>query len=642
MEINLDKNVRLEDDFNKCVNGKWLDSNQIPDDYTIWGTFTELMEENYQKLKILIEDLVPTTIEENQIITLWKSADNIWNIERNFIKKMDYFNNLIDKVNTIPQLLKIMANLNTHNIDSFFSFYSGPDSKQSNISIPHIHSNGINLPDRDYYLNKENQEILSNYSKFITKMNIILMEQNIGLGEENIAEKIIEIETELAKNKWSKVEARNSDNTYNKLTLLELNSLTKKINWKQYLKELGIETLTTVDNKYYIIDNLKYITCLDNLFTQFPLSYLKIYLKWCIIMSFGKFLPYKLGDEYFDFFGRKLSGQEIPKPYWKRKINWCNNLIGEQIGKLYVKKYFPPSSKDKVNQMVLNIIESFKERLSKVDWMEEETKKKGLVKLSKFNVKMGYPDKWRDYSNLEIGESFIENLLNIGKNDWEYELTEMYKEVDKDKWEMCPQEINAYFYPEMNEIVFPAAILQPPFFSPKYDNALNYGGIGAVIGHEITHGYDDQGRKYDGEGNLNEWWSKTDKNEFNKRKKLIIEQFNSCKLLGENVNGELTQGENIADLGGLIVSYYALQKTITKNTKKIDNYTQEQRFFFTWARIWRTLIRDEEQLLRLKIDPHSPGELRVNMPLTNMEEFHKAFKIKKNDKMYRKDKVNIW
>lgn len=641
MEINLDKNVRLEDDFNKSVNGKWLDNNQIPEDYTIWGTFTELMEENYKKIETLIEELVPTTIEENQIIKLWKSADTIPNIEEDFIEKMKYFNNKIDDVNTIPQLLKLMAYLNTYNIDSFFSFYSGPDSKQSNISIPNIHSNGINLPDRDYYLDKENQEILSNYSKFITNMNSILMEKNIGLGE-NITSKIIEIETELAKSKWSKVEARDRDTTYNKLTLLELNNLTKKMNWKKYLTELGIEKLSTMDNKYYIIDNPKYISNLDNLFSKFPLDDIKIYLKWCVVLHFSSYLPNKLGNEYFDFYGRKLSGQQKPKPYWKRKISWCNKLIGEQIGKIYVKRYFPPSSKDKVKEMVETIIESFKERLSNVDWMEKETKKKALVKLSKFNVKMGYPDKWRDYSDLEIGNSLIENLLNIGKNEWEYELKAMYQPVDKDKWEMHPQEINAYFYPEMNEIVFPAAILQPPFFSPNYDNALNYGGIGAVIGHELTHGYDDQGRKYDEEGNLNEWWSKKDKMEFDKRTKLIIEQFDNCKLLGEPVNGELTQGENIADLGGLIISYNALQKIIPKNTKKIDNYTQSQRFFFTWARLWRNKIRDEELLMRLKIDPHSPGELRINMPLTNMEEFYQAFNITEKDGMYRTNRVNIW
>lgn len=641
MEIKLDKNVRLEDDFNKYVNGEWLDSNEIPEDYTIWGTFTELMEENYQKMRTLIEDLVATTKEERQIVNLWKSADNIWNIERDFIQKMTYFNNRIDEVNTIPQLLKIMAYLNRYNIDSFFSFYSGPDSKQSNISIPHIHSNGINLPDRDYYLEKENGEIISNYSKFITKFNDILTDNKIGLGED-IAEKIIEIETELAKNKWSRVQARDSDKTYNKVSLVELNNLSKKINWKQYLKELGIEKLKWQENeKYYIIDNPNYITNLDNLLTKTPLSNIKIYLKWCIVLHFGTYLPYKLGNEYFDFFGRKLSGQQTPKPYWKRKINWCNRLIGEQIGKIYVKQYFPPSCKEKVKEMVDNIITSFKERLLKVDWMGKGTKEKALVKLSKFNVKMGYPDKWRDYSKLEIGESFIENLLNIGENEWEYQLNEMYQEVDKDKWEMHPQEINAYFYPEMNEIVFPAAILQPPFFSPEYDNALNYGGIGAVIGHEITHGYDDQGRKYDGEGNLNEWWSKKDKNEFDNRTKLIIEQFNNCKLLGEPVNGELTLGENIADLGGLIISYHALQKTITTPIK-IDNYTPQQRFFITWARIWRTKIRDEEQLLRLKVDPHSPGELRVNMPLTNMVEFYQAFNITKKDKMYRNNRVKIW
>ena len=454
MEIKLDKNIRLQDDFNKCVNGEWLDSNQIPDDYTTWGTFTELMEENYQKIETLIEDLQPTNIEEQQIKMMWKSADSTPNIEQDFIDKIKYFYHQLEEVKTIPQLLKLTAQLNTYNIDSFFSFYSGPDSKQSNISIANIHSNGINLPDRDYYLDKENKEILSNYSKFITNMNSILMEKNIELGE-NITSIIIAIETELAQNKWSKVEARDRDNTYNKLTLLELNNLSKIINWKQYLKELGIDKLQPMENeKYYIIDNLRYITNLDNLFGRFSLSDIKIYVKWCIVLHFSSYLPYKLGDEYFDFYGRKLSGQQKPKPYWKRKISWCNNLIGEQIGKLYVKQYFPATSKDKVKEMVKTIIESFKEILSNVDWMGEETKKKALVKLSKFNVKMGYPDKWRDYSDLEIGESLIENLLNIGKNEWEYELNQMFQPVDKDKWEMHPQEINAYFYPEMNEIEF--------------------------------------------------------------------------------------------------------------------------------------------------------------------------------------------
>ena len=633
--------MRAQDDFNLYSNGKWLKEEKIPDEYSTWGTFTELLEENNNNVRKVIETISQKTKYsdsiEQKIGDFWKSANNKSFILQEYIPIIKNYYHEIDNCNTKLDIVKCMAQLQKENMTTLFSIFSGPDSKNSNWCIGHIYSSGINLPDRDYYLKKENKTILLEYSKFIENINQILISDGIGMSgkqELDISKHIIDLETKLAKNKLSRVEMRDSEKTYNKYQYSDLIGLNGKFNWNIYLKELHLD-----NQPYFIVDNPIYLQKIGSILYSTKLDIWKLYLKWTVILHFSKYIPNKLNDLYFKFFGTTLSGQKKQKTYWKKIVQWSNHYIGELVGQKYIEQYFSKESKEKILDLVSNIKNSFKNRLLNVDWMEDETKKKALEKLSKFNVKMGYPDKWIDYSSLEINsKSLLLNIINCNKFDILYEINQMNLPVDKHKWEMTPQTINAYFHPEMNEIVFPAGILQPPFFSIKQTDSQNYGGIGAVIGHEITHGYDDQGRKYDGNGNLVDWWSLQDMENFNHKTKQIVEQFNNCLLLNTPVNGELTQGENIADLGGLVVAYESLSNLPDFNKQK------GQEFFKSWSRIWRTLIRDEELLLRLKIDPHSPGELRINMPLSNMIAFYEAFDVKSGDKMYRTDenRIKIW
>ena len=654
-KTNFDFAIKPSDNFNLYCNNNWKKNNKIPDDYTRWGTFEELDEKNIKKMYSLIDSITSKkrkTKDEKKIINFWNSGMNMEKIEEDGINGINELINKILSIQTNDELSDLCGFLHNYDIHVFFSIFASQDSKDSDFVLPHIFVSGLNLSDRDYYLEEDNKQILDSYKKFIKdllKKLDILDKKTVRLYSSkinainSISDKIIEIEQDIAKAKLTKVEMRNPDKIYNKLKFTDLKKKNKNFNWDLYFSSANLP------KKDIVIDQPDFTKHLDKIIKTYEFDILKIYILTRVIIDFLPFLSEEYDLLHFNLYGKVLSGQIERKERKKRMLSWLNSSLGEIIGKKYVSEYFPEKSKKKAKELVEDIINVFRDRLDNLEWMEESTKKKAIKKLDSMNVKIGYPDKWLDYSNLDITEdSFIQNILNSNKFEWDIELSRMNKEVDKDKWEMYPQEINAYYHPELNEIVFPAAILEFPFFSEKADDPINFGGIGAVIGHEITHGFDDQGKKYDYKGNLNEWWNENDNIKYTKRAKKIIKQFDDCKILDKNVNGELTQGENIADLGGLKIAYYALVNNLERKNKnitaEIDGFSMAQRFFISWAQVWRSNVREKEQLKRLINDPHSPNELRINEPLKNMPEFFEAFDIPLNSKMRRdeKDIIVIW
>lgn len=643
---NFNTDIRPQHDFNQYSNGSWLKNNKIPDDYTQWGTFQELLENNYLQIKKIINNITHQNIDN--LNCLEKKIDDFWNsgmnLSTNNNNSLDIINELFLQINnadTKYDLISVLGSLHKKGVPTFFIISSNPDSKNSELSVPYIYNNGLLLPDREYFLNIDKVQYLYKFESYIRDVNDLI--ELSSLDNDNLISGLIHLQKQLAEYNLSKQEQRDVKKTYNKMEYNDLKNLNLIFNWDIYLNKLNIPK-----NGYFIVDNLDYIKKIDQILDTTPREIINSYLKLAIIINYSPFIAGDFSDLHFSFFNKTLKGQKKQKPYWKRMIDWSNNVLGEILGQKYVENYFPENSKNEVLNIIDDIKDSFFIRLKNIDWMEDSTKLKAFEKFKKFNVKIGYPDKWRDYSNLNItSDSLLENIINSNQFEWNYQITKMYKPVDKNDWEMFPQTVNAYFNPELNEIVFPAGILQAPFFSIKFDYALNYGGIGAVIGHEITHGYDDQGHLYDENGNLNNWWSPSDEQKFKERCDLIINQFDRIELIGHKVNGNLTQGENIADLGGLIIAYHALINRLKKTDHTnliINGFNQPQRFFLIWSRIWRNLIKDDELILRLTLDPHSPGELRINMPLSNMIEFYDTFHVKEGDTMYRPedDRVNIW
>jgi predicted metalloendopeptidase len=457
-----------------------------------------------------------------------------------------------------------------------------------------------------------------------------------------MAESILDLETKIARISMSRVEMRDEEKTYNPRSIKDLESMSPAINWQVYMKTSGIPSTDKV-----IINQLDYFTAISSVYEQTDASVWKNYILWKYISSCASQLSSDFVNESFNFNGKILNGTQVMRPRWKRAVSACDGSIGEVVGQLYIQKYFSPDLKSKVSAMVKNILAAYKIRIMKLDWMSEETKVKALEKLSKFNTKLGYPDKWKDYSKLEIkDDAYVLNVQRAEAFAYREMIDKLGKPVDKSEWAMLPHQVNAYYDPTLNEIVFPAAIMQPPFYYPGADDATNYGALGAVIGHEITHGFDDQGSKYDGNGNMLDWWTEKDKSQFEERSKVLIDCFNKYEALpGEYVNGELTIGENIADLGGLSTAYYALQIANEKIASPvIEGFSSDQRFFLAFAQVWKQNIKDEMLRKRLLTDVHSPANFRVLGTLSNMTEFYRAFGVAEGDKMYRAnfERAKIW
>lgn len=645
---NMDQSVKAEEDFFRHVNGGWLNRNGIPAEQSSWGSFNELREYNNEVLLNVLQEAAANEkyaakSDERKVAVFYETGMDSLKAEKLGVKPLKPMFASIEEINDKQALREVIAEMHQYSIGAFWNFFVYQDLKQSDQQTIYLSQGGLGLPDRDYYLKEgeEAQKLRDQYVKHITKMLELA-----GMSAEAAAKDakaIMALETKMAEASMTRVERRNPDATYNKMSLSEINEMSPAIDWNAYLSELGAPKMETA-----IVRQPEFIKSASELINETAMEDIKAYLKWKTIHAAADYLSYDFIKEDFDFYGKKLSGREEMKPRWKRVLSSTNGSLGEALGKLYVAKVFPPEAKKAAQDMVDNIKVAFGERIKNLEWMSETTKEQALNKLSTFTVKIGYPDKWKGYEGLEINtDSYLGNIMAASRFEFQRDIEKIGQPVDPTEWGMTPPTVNAYYNPVNNEIVFPAGILQPPFYDYKADPALNYGGIGAVIGHEITHGFDDQGRRYDADGNLKDWWTKEDAERFDKRAQKIVEQFNNYEVLDSlNVNGKLTLGENIADLGGLSVAYDGLMRELEKNGNpgEIDGFTQKQRFFMSWANIWRIKMRPAALKQRLVTDSHSPGEFRVNGPLSNIEAFHKAFDINPGDRMYQPDSLrgNIW
>ncbi|PYJ23207.1 MAG: hypothetical protein DME92_01570, partial [Verrucomicrobia bacterium] len=553
--------------------------------------------------------------------------------------------NKIEMIKDRQDVLAEIAHLHTISVNAFFDFGAGQDAKDSTRDIAQAVQGGLGMPDRDYYTKQDAdmKEKREKYVAHVAKMLTFLGEPADKASDD--AKKILALETKLAEASRTRVQLRDPIKNYNKMGVRQLQDLTPDWNWSDYFKKINLVEPGDIN-----VHQPEFFKSANDLFRSASLDDWKAYLRWQLINATAPDLSKDFVDEDFDFKERVLRGTQQIKPRWKRVITSEDEAIGEALGKLYVAFDFPPEAKARALELVNNLKEALAERIKTLEWMDEPTKQEALKKLAAFTVKIGYPDKWLDYSLLQIDRGpFVLNTVRAEKFEADRDVNKIGKPVDRTDWGMTPPTVNAYYNSNMNEIVFPAGILQPPFFYPDADDAVNYGAIGAVIGHEMTHGFDDQGRQFDARGNLRDWWTPKSAEEFKKRSGAIVQQYNEYEPLpGMHVNGELTQGENIADIGGVKLAYAALQKALDKHpeerNKKIDGFTPEQRFFLSFAAIWRSKIRDEDQKLRIKTDPHSPAQYRVNGPLSDSPEFQKAFNIPDGSPMVRRadKRVNIW
>ena len=641
----IDSTVLPCEDFEKFAVGNWLKNNPVPESESSWGSFNIVHDANEIKLKVIVEEAAAAKAKKGtalqQVGDFYTSALDSTTVNKLGIAPIQSLLDKIDEVKNTQELVEMMAETKKYGSSSIFSYYVDIDAKNSTQYITYLSQGGIGLPDRDYYTPTDDRgkNILAEYKKHIAAL-FVLLGVDEGTAEKN-ATSIIEMETDLAANSMDRVDRRDPDKTYHKMTKVELQKLCTSINWDAYFTAAELNGVTDV-----VLEQPNFIKLLDKAFKKYPIENWKIYMKWHLMNDMADNLSIAFEKQVFSFYSTTLRGVAEMKPRWKRALEKSNRTVGEQIGKLFVEKHFPEASKQKVLDLIGNISATFTERVQKLDWMSDSTKTKALEKLSKFTYKIGYPDKWKDYSSVEIKAStFAQNVMNMNYYKYKENVNKLGQPIDKTEWGMNPQTINAYYNPTMNEIVFPAAILQPPFFSPDADDAINYGGIGGVIGHEFSHGFDDQGSKFDGDGNLKNWWSDEDLANFSAKTSKLANQYDAFEVVeGNHVNGKLTLGENIADIAGITLSYYALEKAMkSKKDQLIDGYTYQQRFFLGWAQVWHTNMKDEAIINQVKTNPHSPSRYRIIGPLINMLEFRKAFGCKEGA-MIAPDslRVTIW
>ena len=648
---NMDPAVKPKDDFYLYANGGWLKRNPVPPEYSRWGSFTELEEKNNEALHKIAEKTANAHLdakaapEAQKVGDYYASGMDEKTIEAERIKPLEDELRRIDAIKDRGDLLNAIARLHTIGVDAFFEFGSGQDAKDSTRDIAQAYQGGLGLPDRDYYTktDEDSKKKRAAYVDHVTKMLTLLGEAPGKAADD--ARKIMALETSLAKASRTRVELRDPQKNYNKMPQTDLQKLTPDWNWADYFKAINLTEPGEIN-----VGQPDFFKAVNAMFTKTSIDDWKTYLRWHLIDDAAAELSKDFVNEDFNFNQGVLRGTKEIKPRWKRVVASTNGALGEALGKLYVADYFPPEAKARALEMINNLKTALADRIKTVEWMDEPTKQQALKKLAAMNVKIGYPDKWRDYSLLQIDRSsYVSNAMRAANFEANRDLKKIGKPVDRSEWGMTPPTVNAYYNPMMNEIVFPAGILQPPFFDPKADDAVNYGGMGAVIGHEMTHGFDDQGRQFDEVGNLRDWWSKQSAEEYDRRRKAVVDQYSEYQPLpGKHINGELTQGENIADIGGIKLAYAALQKALDKNPQareqKIDGFTPEQRFFLGWAQVWRANQREDDLVLRLNTDPHSPTHYRCNGPISNMPEFQQAFDIPNDSPMVRPadKRVNIW
>ncbi len=649
-EINkkdMDTTVSPTVDFFKYADGTWLKKTEIPAAYPAWGSFYILNDENLDKIKNILAELEKESgfkkgTSEQLVGDFYFTGMDTTKIEEDGYKPIEKDLEAVSEIKNLKEFYKELVKVQLGFSNPLFSFGSGADAKNSNMNIAQLWQSGLGMPDRDYYLKDDNntKATRESYLQLMKKSFVLTGYDETKAAE--AAQSILDLETQLAKASMPRVEERDPHKIYHKMTVKELISLSPDFEWNEYFSLIGVKNPGEIN-----VAQPDFFKEVSNVIKATPLNTLKEYLKWNIIRSAEPYLSHTFEQANFDFYGTVLNGTTVMQPRWKRVLGTVSSSIGMELGKLFVKKYFPPYAKKRALQLVHNLMASLKNRIQKLEWMSPETKKAALVKLASFTVKIGYPDKWKSYKGLVINrESYFGNVLNASIFNTKKDLAKIGKPVDKTEWGMTPQTVNAYYNPQNNEIVFPAGILQPPFFDPKADDAINYGGIGCVIGHEMTHGFDDEGRQYDAHGNMKDWWTNKDAENFDKRAERIIDQFDGYIAVDTlHVNGKLTEGENIADLGGVNVSFDAFKKTAEyKSGKPINGFTPAQRFFLSFANIWKMKTRPERMRLRVKIDPHSPEHYRVDGPLSNTPGFWKAFNVKPGDPMRMpEDKlVKIW
>ncbi len=634
----IDSTVSPGDDFYRFANGGWLDANPVPNDQTVWTEFDVLTEQNNNRIKNIIEELsknnnLKAGSDEIKIRDYYATGMDTAKINQLGVSPLQPLFDKIANIKTTEDFVNTMTYLQTMYINPLFYIYGDADKKNSSIVIANIGQSGLGLPNKEYYLSdkKHFNKIRSQYMKYISNMFKLIGDDN-KTAEEN-AKTIMQIEKSLAEISFSMLELRDTKRNYNKLTVDELAKASPNIDWKKYFQNIGYPEIDSLN-----VAQLPFIKNLSNIIVETQIEDWKIFLKWELLNSLASYLSSDFENESFDFYNRTLSGQKQMETRWKRVLSKTNRSLGEAIGKIYVEKYFTAEAKEKMIALVKNLRAALAIRIDNLAWMSEKTKKAAKEKLNAFTVKVGYPDEWKDYSELKVGtNSYVENAINARKFAFKFNMDKIGKPINKKEWGMSPQTVNAYYSPATNEIVFPAAILQPPFFNLHADDAVNYGGIGVVIGHEMSHGFDDQGSQYDKDGNLKNWWEDEDAKKYKEQTQKLVEHFNGFVAIDSfHVNGELTLGENIGDFGGLTIALEALK--IAKKgdlSKKIDNLTLMQRFFLSYAVIWRSNIKDEALKRQVKEDVHSPAKFRVNGGLFNVPEFYDAFNIKEDAKLYR-------
>jgi len=643
---NMDLSVDPCDDFYRYANGNWLERNPVPEEYSLWATSSELRERNY----LLLRDILTQAAEsssapgsnERKVGDFWQTAMDTAKLEQDRSKPIERDLARIDQIDDLGEL---QAFLDTFHVEgSTFLFDPGvfPDLMNSDQYLFYATQGGLGLPDRDYYTrtDEESVELRRKYTRHISTMLQLLGDPSEQADAASQA--ILELETRLAEASLTNVELRDPSNYYNVKTVAEADALTPNFSWSRYFEALGLgglESFSYAHPKFFAEMN----TALD----EVPLATWKSYLRWNVVNYFAPYLSDDFVDQDFDFYRRTLRGTQTMQPRWKRAVDQVSASMGEALGQVYVEEAFPPETKARADQMIGNLRATVEARIQMLDWMSDETKAKALEKLAAFGAKIGFPDQWRDYSSLEIGrQSYLANVRAANAFEMRRNLDKIGQPIDRNEWNMSPQTINAYYSPLMNEIVFPAAIMQPPYFDGDIDDAVNYGAMGAVIGHELMHGFDDQGSKFDAKGNMANWWTDEDRARFEERTASLVDQYSDFIAIDDlHVNGELTLGENIGDLAGLTMAYYALERALEDdNPGEIDGFTPEQRFFLSYAQAWRRNYRPEQLKLQVNTDPHSPGEFRTIGPLANMPEFAVAFGCEAGDAMVRDDdeRAAIW
>jgi putative endopeptidase len=643
----IDPAVRPQDDLFRFMNGKWLKESTIPEDRASDGAFYWLYEEAEKQVKQIILDQAatkaPAGSNAQKIGDLYNSFMDETQIEKLGISPIAKDLAAAQAITGLSDFLKTLGEFESRGLSGLFYSYVSTDNKDSTKNILYLGQSGISLPDEAYYREGDYQGVRDAFLLHIQKMFELANLADAALA----AKQVLEIESLIASCHWDQVKDRDAELTYNKKSFAQLSQLAPDFDWQLWISasKTPMQVLQQV-----VVRQPSYFEGLSKLLATFDLPKWRSWLTWHVLSGASPYLSSQFVNENFAFYGTTLSGIPKLKDRWKRGVGLVEGALGEAVGQIYVQRHFGENAKTKMVELVKNLITAYRISIEGLSWMSQETKERAFVKLNKFTPKIGYPDRWRDYSKLSISPNdLIGNLAQIAKFSQDYEYAKIGKPVDKSEWYMTPQTVNAYYNPGMNEIVFPAAILQPPFFDVNADDyAANYGGIGAVIGHEIGHGFDDQGSKYDGDGNLVNWWSDVDRAEFEKRTKKLIDQYNqlSPEAAPEvKVNGALTVGENIGDLGGLTIAYKAYQISLDgKQPPVIDGYTGWQRFFMGWAQSWRSKYRPEEARRQIAIDPHSPAEFRCNQIVANLDEFHNAFGLVQNDKQYmaQSERVRIW